>query len=259
MRFDTLDDIAKDERGNTLTNNGATLTTGAVGGGAAFTGALTTIYGTVPGLDGVAAGLSVECMADIGATAWASLTAAGADQRFCPVVSYTGTDGALLWALGFLSRMVDVGIPGTRPWRRVDAMFWTALDNAYSPTGSGSAGGGGITARPARFVHLAGVLKTYTATAWERASWLAGGFCIERLQGLQSAPVARSTGALKVGGACPAFNTYDNPAPLTTIVPFTGVVDELRIKAPGQYADLMNTGVADAITPARRVIPWPNY
>ena len=259
MRFDTLDDIAKDERGNGMTNSGATLTTGAVGNGAAFTGALTTIYGTVPGLDGVAAGLSVECMADIGATAWASLTAAGADQRFCPVVSYTGTDGALLWALGYLSRMVDVGIPGTTPYRRVDAMFWTALDNAYSPTGSGSAGSGGVTARPARFVHLAGVLKTYTALSWERASWLAGGFCISRLQGLQSAPIARSTGVLKIGGACPAFNTYDNPAPLTTIVPFTGVVDELRIKAPGQYADLMNSGVADAITPARRVIPWPNY
>jgi len=259
MRFNTDTGIAHDERGNTLTNNGATLTTGAVAQGAAFTGALTTISGTVAGLDGISAGLSVECMADIGATAWTALMAAGQDQRFCPVVSYTATDGALLWALGFLSRYIDAGIPGTTPYRRVDALLWTAVDDAYSLSGSGSAGLGGILARPGRFVHMAGVLKTYTATTWERASWLGGVFCLSRVQGLQVAPVARSTGRLQIGGACPAFRTYDNLYPLTTIVPFTGVVDELRIKAPGQYADLMNTSAADAITPARRVIPWPNY
>lgn len=259
MRFNSATGIAYDERGNTLTNNGATLTTGAVAEGAAFTGAATTISGDVAGLDGISAGLSVECMADISATAWTALTAAGGDQRFCPVVSYTATNGALLWALGFLSRMVNVGVPGVTPYRRVDAMLWTAVDDAYSPTGSGSAGLGSITSRPARFVHMAGVLNTYTALSWERASWLSGVFCLSRVQGLQTAPAARSTGRLQIGGTCPAFRTYDNLYPLTTIVPFSGAVDELRIKAPGQYADLMDGGVPDAITLARRVIPWPNY
>ena len=259
MRFNTATGIAYDERGNTFTNNGATLTTGAVAQGAAFTGAATTISGTVAGLDGVSAGLSVECMADLGAAAWSALTAAGEDQRFCPVVSYTGTDGALLWALGFLSRLVNVNLPGTTPYRRVDAMLWTAVDDAYSPTGSGTAGLGGIIARPGKFVHLAGVLKTYSALSWERASWLGGVFCLSRVQGLHTAPAARSTGRLQIGGACAAFRTYDNLYPLTTIVPFSGTVDELRIKTPGQYADLMTGGTPNAITQARRVIPWPNY
>lgn len=261
MRFDAATGIAYDHRGNTLTNTGATLATGAVAQGAQFSSALTFISGTVPALDGIAGGLSVECMADISESAWGVLTAAqpGGNQRFCPVVSYTATDGTLLWALGFLSRMVNVGIPGATPYRRIDAMLWTAVDDAYSPTGSGTAGLGGITARPAKFVHLAGVLKTYTATSWERASWLGGVLCLSRVQGLQTAPAARSTGTLKVGGACAAFSTYDNTSPLVQIVPFSGVVDELRIKAPGQYADLMNGGVPAAITLARRVIPWPNY
>ena len=101
---------------------------------------------------------------------------------------------------------------------------------------------------------------SYVYYAHSFAAPLARGvFCLSRVQGLQVAPVARSTGRLQIGGACPAFRTYDNLYPLTTIVPFTGVVDELRIKAPGQYADLMNTSAADAISPARRVIPWPNY
>jgi hypothetical protein len=259
MRFNTATGIAYDERGNTLANNGATLTTGAVADGAAFTDAATTISGAVAGLDGISAGLSVECMADIGAPAWAALTAAGSDQRFCPVVSYTGTDGVLLWALGFLSRMVNVNIPGMTPYRRTECMFWTAVDNAYSPVSSGTAGPGAILARPARFMHLAGVLKTYGTLSWERASWLGGVLSVSRVQGLQVAPVARSTGTLQIGGACRAFSTYDNLSPLTTIVPFSGAVDELRIKAPGQYADLMTGGVPSAITLARRVIPWPNY
>jgi hypothetical protein len=258
MRFNTATGIAHDERGNTFTNNGGTLADGAVAQGA-FLPTRGTISGTVAGLDGVGAGLSVECMVDIGATQWGALTASGGDQRFCPVVSYTSTDGALLWALGFLSRLVDASLPGATPYRRVDAMFWTAVDDAYSLTGSGSAGAGGIITRPAKFVHLAGVLKTYTTLSWERASWLGGEFCLSRVQGLQVAPVARSTGRLQIGGTCAAFRTHDNLYPLTTIVPFSGVVDELRIKAPGQYADLMNTGVPAAITLARRVIPWPNY
>ncbi len=258
MRFDTSTGIAYDQRGNTLTNSGATLTTGAVNQGALFTSSAK-ITGTIAALDGIAAGLSVECMVDIGATAWTALTAAGNDQRFCPVVSYTATDGTLLWALGFLSRMVNVGVPATTPYRRIEAMFWTVLDDAYTPTGSGSSGSGQITVRPDRFVHLAGTLKTYTATSWERASWLDGVASVSRLQGLQSAPVARSTGTLKIGGGCAPFTTYDNEYPLTTGVVFTGVVDELRIKAPGQYADLMTAGLPDNITPARRVIPWPNY
>lgn len=259
MRFDTATGIAYDHRGNTLTNAGATLATGAVAQGAQFSSALTFISGTVRALDGIAAGLSVECMADIDATAWAALVAPGDAQRFCPVASYTATDGTLLWAFGFLSRLVNAGTPGVTPFRRVEAMLWTAVDDAYSLASSGTAGLGGITARPAKFVHLAGVLKTYTATSWERASWLGGVLCLSRVQGLQTAPAARSTGTLKVGGACAAFRTYDNLYPLTTIVPFSGVVDELRIKTPGQYEDLMNGGVPAAITLARRVIPWPNY
>ncbi len=260
MRFDTATGIAYDHRGNTFTNNGATLTTGAVAQGAAFTGAATTISGTVASLDGISAGLSVECMADISATAWTALTAAGGDQRFCPVASYTATDGTLLWALGFLSRLVNVNLPGTTPYRRVDAMFWTALDDAYALTAAASAGLGGITARPARFVHMAGELKPYTALSWERASWLSGVLCLSSLRGLGVAPVARSTGRLQIGGACAAFPSYvNNLYPLTTIVPFSGVVDELRIKTPGQYADLMDGDGPLAITLARRVIPWPNY
>jgi hypothetical protein len=259
MRFDTATGIAYDHRGNTFTNNGATLTTGAVAQGAAFTGAATTISGTVASLDGIGAGLSVECMADISATAWTALTAAGEDQRFCPVASYTATDGTLLWALGFLSRMVNVNLPGTSPYRLVEAMFWTTLDTAFSSSSSSSGGSGRVVSRPGRFVHMAGVLKTYTATSWERASWLDGNLSVSRTQGLLVAPVARSTGRLQIGGACAAFQTYDNLYPLTTMVPFSGTVDELRIKTPGQYADLMDGDGPLAITQARRVIPWPNY
>ncbi len=259
MRFNTDEGIGRNERGGELINSGATLAAGAVGQCAQFSSATANISGIVPGLHGVGAGLSVECMADISESAWDALTVGGDDQRFCPVVSYTAEDGRLLWALGFLSRIVDSGVVGQPLYRRVQAMFWTSLDDAYSLSGSGASSLGGITTRPGTFVHVAGVLKTYGASTWERASWLGGAFCLSRVQVLQATASEKPTGLLKIGGACAVFRTYDRQYAPVTIVPFGGKIDELRIKAPGQYADLMNLSDPAAIPLTRRVIPWPNY
>ena len=178
-------------------------------------------------------------------------------MRFCPVASYTSTDGRLLWALGFRSEAYFVS--GIEVAHFVYPHFWSSLAYALSTVGTGTSGPARLRDRPNKFVHLAGCLKTYGATTWEWTSWLDGAAGQARSQLLTVAPVAQATGSLKIGGTCPAFKTNDNLNPLVTIIPFTGVIDELRIKTPGQYTANMNGGTPTAITAAQRVIPWPNY
>ncbi len=249
MRFATLATLATDECGNTFTNGGTTLTTGAVGDAADFSTALTYIRGEVAGLAAIDTGLFAECMVNIGATAWTALMAAGDGLRFCHVCSYVGSDGKTVWALGFASY-----IDGRR--RVVRPLFANAVqgsDVAFVYALSND--GGTILNRPGRFVHLGGG-RTYSGGSSKFGAWFdgTGGPGVSSADALKES----STGTLKIGGACPMVDLKINGA-ATNVIPFAGAVDELRVTVGTRNSAYFGTPSNTDLPASARVIPWPNY
>ncbi len=251
MRFDSATGIATDLCGNTFTNNGATPATGAVNDAASFSSALTNISGTAD-LDAPDTGLFAECMVDIDATAWASLTASGANPRYCPAVTYIGTDGGTLWSLGFLSYMLGSN-------RVVQAVFMNVVNRTtYGPwfvyaTANSS---GTIASRPNRFVHIGGGRAYQNAMRSKFGAWFDGvaGSGVETTDGTLK---VSDNGTLRIGGACPAVGmqiNYRTP----DIVPFSGKIDELRVTVGTRNSAYFGVPNVDLPT-AARVIPWPNH
>lgn len=219
------------------------LTIGAVGSGALLS-TPDGIGAYVDGLDGADGALTVECMVDIDAACWAAMTAPGADQRICPIVGYreAALFGRAVWMLGLVR---SGGIVFPVFWRRVTT----------GATGSYVVAMGSLTWRPGRFVHIAfnslvsGSLAT-TAAWFDGAVAAGGNVSIASL-------LASPSGFLQVGGDCPLIEWVVNTGRSSSVVPLSGVVDELRITAPGRYDSY--TAPPIALPAMARVIPWPNY
>jgi hypothetical protein len=251
MRFNTATGIAYDERGNTFANNGGTLTTGAVAQGA-FLPTRGTISGSVPTLDATATGLAVDCMVDISAATWADLTASGDAVRYCPVVSYISAANSTVWTLGFISYKILA--------RRV-------VQPIFMNVGTGASYGRRFTyslglsatmpTRPNRFVHLCGARQYVSSVSSIFSVWL-DGVATSGTQTVDAALLAAATGTLQIGGVCPAVDPRVNNS-VTVIVPFSGVVDELRVTTGARYAEYIDMPNNSTLPTSARVIPWPNY
>lgn len=262
MHFNAVPGIAYDERGRTFTNAGATLATGAVAEGAEFTGGNTAIRAALSQFDGVASGFSVECMADIGEAAWAALMATGDDVRFCPVVSYVTPTGVTLWALGFYSAPYYAQGNIAPIGRSVRALMYHYSAGMEIATGSAANSRITLNRRPARFVHIAGNVRSTAALYFEAYAWLDGTDSGGGMNSLRAAAIPNTqANTLQIGAACPQFRNTSNTQPLVNIVPFSGVLDELRITTPGRFNALQpgDGGLAQPIPATQRVIPWPNY
>jgi hypothetical protein len=273
MHFDSATGIATDVKGNTFTNQGATLGTGAVSEGAIFTSAATRIEGSVAGIDGSSGTLCVEAMVDIDATAWSALMDGSlTDNRFCPVVTLIDNEGEVVWTLGFASTRNRTGPEG----RHVRPTMFNALTGFQFgyPAGSQCAVTHAypeLKARPGRFVHLAATRRANpvspTDGSYDQGTWfdgLAGGYrAVPYISLLKTV----ATGTLRIGGACPRIEYVIEEVMQrdVTIVPFSGAIDELRITAYQRYVDYLFPGLlawgqqVSAIPAHARVIPWPNY
>ena len=256
-------DLTLDERGNTFTNYGATQTTGAVGSAALFTSSPDCrIEGVVPGADGSAGPLTVECMVDIGQELWDALTAPGSGERFSPVVSCVSIAGAPLWSLGLASWEV-LDLAGHRS-RSVQVTFRTTT------TGVGAFGstiqsvmsyGGPIVFRPGRFIQLIAARKTNDPQGIYQGAWsFSGGSAAGSASyGYIGLFATSQTCLVNVGGFCGKIdNLLSNSPP--TLIHFQGAIDEVRITGACRYSAFFG-GSANTldIPAASRVIPWPNY
>jgi len=205
------------------------------------------------GVDGSNGALTAECMVDINAAAWATLTAAGDAPRFCPIVSMLAS-GDVVWTLGVGSWVVQDANAGLR--RNVYAVSAISLRGVVSAGAVLSTSIGlALTARPGRFVHLCASRKDTGGGNFQHAVWFDGepglNAVTEQIIKLGSDPI----GVVRIGGAVPQFRL---PIGLADIVRFTGAVDEMRITAatrrPASIALFPNR-----IAQGDRVIPWPNY
>jgi hypothetical protein len=234
-----------DSKGNTFAGTGARSATGALGQGGYFvSGGF--LQSQVAGCDGSDGALAVECMADIGATAWdALMSTANTRNRFSPALTLMTTAGALVWTLGFMSKLV-AGVRSVYPVFINQFGQVATVGVAVTPALGG---------RPGRFVHLCGAMApsgdNFIAAAWFDGNPSAGATYA------RSALRTAATGLVRIGGTCPALPSLANNAP-TDIVAFTGVVDEARVTAANRYASQIGA-TPQAIAPAYRVIPWPNY
>lgn len=278
MHFDTATGLTADVKGNTFTNYGATSAAGAVAEGLNLAvyeptyATVATALGLVPGCDGADGYLAVDCMVDIDAAAWTALNAVGSEERYCPVVSYLNSDNRevirtreVIWTIGFASWLVSLNGVATRT---VIPIGYAALKSASGQsrpfkrvlTLSNATPGGGMT-RPAKFVHLCMARAAIPAapTAFAQASWFGGRGNYANETETISNLVAAPTGRVQIGGYLPAMQPLIYAGPGPAIVPFTGVVDEVRITANGvnRYGSTTLTSGADLSAPLR-VIPWPN-
>lgn len=255
LRLDAATGLTHNEIGGTFENPSSLVTAavGAVGEAGHFTVAGSVIRGVVAGLDGASPDLTVECMVDIGLSAWASLTAAGTDERYCPVLTVTAEDGSLLWTLGFASWLVATHT-GTR--RAVTTVFY-----ATTTTGRVVTKGLELVNRPGRFVHLAGGRQAtgYYSTFYRQATWFDGN--AGRLFGTGSVATipASAVNRLTLGGTCQRL-AFLNSEPLATSIPFVGEIDEVRGTGAIRYDTTPIIEPNPQGIPAySRVIPWPNY
>lgn len=270
MHFNSATGIAYDVKGNTFTNAGATLTTGAVAEAASFSSASTRIEGLVSGADGATGDLTVEAMVKVSAACWTALVGGSTkDVRFCPVVTLLDDDGEVVWSLGFMSSGNTTNAPG----RFVVGAFYSALTGFQSgnPVGSRSLStyaypeSRSLTP-PGRFVHLLAVRSKNPVSSsdgqYEQGTWIDGQGG-QRVVGDLSLLKTASSGTVRVGGVTPAIQYANANAGIKAValVPFAGETDELRITAAARHADALNNAFQQVrdIAAAGRVIPWPNY
>lgn len=262
MHFDAATGLAYDHMGNPVTNIGVASTTGAVNEAGLFAGAEvgapTFMAVEVAGCDGLDEALTAECMADISAATWATLTAAGDDTRFCPVLTYCTAAGEIVWSLGVISQILRIGYVSVRETR---AAFYAPLSEASGNRESIYPIGRVLIESPARLVHLCGMLKESPGVGFDAlgAVWFDGAPAIGSAAYLQSRRRADLLGArLQIGGAVSGVPSL-SLGPPATIVPFGGAIDEVRITTASRYADNLTLNPVYRIAPAERVIPWPNY
>ena len=131
-------------------------------------------------------------------------------------------------------------------------VFWRRVING---NGAYSVRMAPLTWRPGRFVHLAFNTEASGAVA-STAAWFDGAVAAGADIAL-SALTAAPQGIVSVGGAIEAPEWIAGTERYSTLVPFSGVVDELRITTASRYAAY--TTPAIDLPAAARVIPWPNY
>jgi hypothetical protein len=219
-------------------------------------------YHRPPGVGGILAApsgldsatLTAECMVDIDATAWAALTASGSDTRFSPVLSCWDRTGALLWTLGFGSWIVS------GPTRLVGPVFYNGT--GYAGFGLGSVPGQAIPFRPGRFIHLAGSRSPASAGNTNLTLWADGLGGSTYTVSTSSLLTSTNNGVVApaqfiVGGAQPSM-PVGLPGGAVTFVPFSGVVDEVRVTAASRYLAFVNSPTSLTLPVQSRVIPWPD-
>lgn len=270
MHFDAATGLTTDQKGNTWRNLGCTSTTGAVKQGAQIGGA------TVPGgafmdssvsdLDGAAGALTAECMVNISQAGWNALTAIGSDVRYMPVLSLLDNAKGTLWTMGYGSWVISDGA-GNFP-RIVVACAWNKL-NSLENVGGTRSNSVAITDRrftswPGRFMHMATCRKVHFGATTGQAMWLDGygglyptGF-IDASKYETATQSANAAQSLQIGGSIPAVEYLLENARQVSMLPFDGVIDELRIGVNSRYSGYFNYTNVFSIDATARVIPWPN-
>lgn len=209
---------------------------------------------SIAGVDGSDGNLTVECMVDIDETTWNALTAAGAGERYCPVLSALSPSGAVLWSLGFGSWIVRSGYTTSRI---VVPLFYTELATAYYADALSRVAVIGPTqpSRPARFVHFAGCRKA-VSTTFQTATWFDGRTDLYYATDALSKLITAATSTVTVGGETPGVVGIPYSATVQQI-PFSGAVDEVRVTAAARYASHISINPVD-LQPYEHVVPWPN-
>lgn len=253
LHFDDASNIAKDQiSSNTWTNAQTLYVSGAVGGAGGFASS-SKLSCTIAGVEGLSGLLTVELMFDIDSVAWNALTADGTDFRWCPISYLVAQDGSVLWALGLFSYYSSYS-----KIRRTRAGFYMPLLSLPGELTVVQPFGPIIPARPNKFMHLAGAIKPRPGGGGfdhVGSVWLNGDPGLGRSLFLASRRVTK-TGLLVViggsGGSIPAY--YGGQS---SIVNFSGKIDEYRLTAEARYASYMDV-VTYAIPEVERTIPWSN-
>ncbi|MEY2854659.1 MAG: hypothetical protein RL030_1791 [Pseudomonadota bacterium] len=270
LRFDAATGLGYNQRtGTSLTNVGVTSTTGAVNEAGLFGGMGSYLQGVVDGCDGADGNLNVDAVVDLDAAVWASFMAAGDDVRYCPVVTYLAAAGDLVWTLGFYG--IREGYVSRR--RVVYGVLYNALTGFQTGWFAGNstintASWPEMTSRPGRFVQLTACRRrnptSSTDGLYDQGTWFDG--LANGTRRVPSLSLLRSAvgGTLRIGGTCPPVEYLDYPRS-TTLIGFSGAVDEVRVGNAPRHGDLLLPGVnglgiqISAIPSTRRVMPWPNY
>jgi hypothetical protein len=191
--------------------------------------------------------LTVECMvqfADMGL--WGRNAG-----TFVPCVSLAAEDGSLLWALGLLR--VDV-IEETSIGPARAAVFPAFIQGASGGfDGPLVALGAEVSPTTTAGEHLAGSWSISGSTVSQACWW-------DGVKGTTETETKQRDGAagdaFRMGGDCPQPGySASLTLPITTTLPMTGILDEVRVTggATPRYS------LASDIAPINRVVPWPTY
>ena len=214
----------------------------------------------IPGVDGFSDDVSVECLVRPAQVLWDALYASGNSTRYSPLVTCRrASDGAVIWSLGLRSGLNSLGrfcdVTFLVPLGALSAGTFasaTTVEAISQPLGYGSA-----LSYVGRFFHAAGACGARTATlvrlgAWN--AWQAGSFS----QSVDLAAIKADANCIvQIGGDVGNIDYVAWWTKDTTIIPFTGDLDEVRVTI-GRYSALIGLANVSDIAADKQVIPFSN-
>jgi hypothetical protein len=240
LHFDASTGLFADVKGNSFSATGAVSSTlGAVYEGL-YIPSGASIQAQINDIDAPAiTDFTVECLVSIDQSSWDALSAPGNDERYCPVVSCISPQNKTIWMVG-LMRFASM----------VSVMYWHSA--SIDPLPRSSAGSFSTFPVPGAFIQI--IYSGYSTTRRYGAAWING----------QAAPAygfggnddAAPGSYLRIGGIVPVIN-YLATTKDATLVPFSGVVDEVRVTKACRYASYLTNPPSD-IPVVSRLVPWPN-
>ena len=264
LHFDRATGLTTDVKGNVFEPALPIYVTGVVGEAAQLIGYSAgpfnrSIQGTVAGCDGADGNLTVECFVKLGVDGWAALTAGDPGQQlFMPAISYTATDGTLLWALGFYGYKPIYNQAASSNYNApaVWPAFYTYLKDGVPVLSRGLR----YTTRTLTFKHMMGSRRKHSSFAFAfQGCWL--DYFSESPTANLIASISNiypsASGVLRFGGSCGRPIVNGAPA---TVLGFDGEIDMGRITTADRYGRLDDVGNAYGLTDAMVFpLPWPNY
>lgn len=214
----------------------------------------------IPGLDGSAADVSVECLVRPDAVLWAALFAAGDDARFSPLMTYRRAfDGAVIWSLGIrsavnnLGRFADIAFvaPLARPLTSA-VRYETSQVAISQPIGYGDQG-----SFNGRLFHAAGAFGDRSGDGLGMGAWLAWQAGLYSARLAASALKTDANGIVQLGGDVGGIDYVAWWQRATTMIPYAGDMDEARITV-GRYSALIGLTTVASIPVESRRLPFKN-
>ena len=224
-------------------------------------GRLSKMEAVIPGVDGSSQDVSAECLVRPAQVLWDALYAIGDDARFSPLVTCRrSSDGAVIWSLGIMSAVNNLGrfaliafvVPVLYPITGGQIGGETSVTAIAQELGYGNA-----RSLEGRMFHAAGAFGSRSGGgvgigAW--SLWRAGLYS-SRLA--VSAIKADSNCAIQIGGDVGAIDYVAWWKKSTTMIPFVGDIDEVRVTLD-RYSSLVGLSSVAGIPADRQKIPFQN-